>query len=203
MGFVPNYQPILLCCMHLIDDLSQSIDDGNITAGVFVDLAKAFHTVNHTIVLNKLQHYGIRGVALKWFESYLLSRKQFVVVNKACSGIAQVQCGVPSSSSFAAYSCDGSVARRATSLIFSVHTDLSAEMAMASSSDESTESKSACTVLSHEDFGRPLGRLHSTGTLAIKRPRTSERSGIRMICPRRERRLLWMMADRGRAPVRR
>ena len=69
-----------------------------ITAGVFVDLAKAFDTVNHTILLSKLQHYGIRGIALKWFESYLLGRKQFVVVNKACSGIAQVRCGVPQGS---------------------------------------------------------------------------------------------------------
>ena len=74
-------------------------------------------------------------------------------------------------------------------------------MAMASSSEESTESKSACTNLIHEDFGRPLGRLHSTGILAIRRPRTSECSGILMIYPRRERRLLWMMADRGGSPV--
>ena len=89
---------IAVALLHLIDDLSQSIDDGKITAGVFVDLAKAFDTVNHAILLNKLQHYGIRGITLKWFESYLLDRKQFVVVNKACSGIAQVRCGVPQGS---------------------------------------------------------------------------------------------------------
>ena len=82
-----------LALLHLNNDLSQSIDDGKITAGVIVDLAKAFDMVNHTILLSKLQHYGIygiRGIALKWFESYLLDRKQFVVVNKACFGIAQV-----------------------------------------------------------------------------------------------------------------
>ena len=96
-GFRPKLSTNL-ALLHLIDDLSQSIDDGKITAGVFVDLAKAFDTVNHTILLSKLQHYGIRGITLKWFESYLLDRKQFVVVNKTCSGIAQVRCGVPQGS---------------------------------------------------------------------------------------------------------
>ena len=79
--------------------------------------------------------------------------------------------------SFAAYSCAqcaGSVARRATLLIFSRHIVLSTEIVMASSSKTSMVSKSACTVLSHEDLGRPLGCFHSTGTLATRRLRTSE-----------------------------
>ena len=108
-----------------------------------------------------------------------------------------------SSSSFAAYSCSGSVARRAISSILSRHIVRSTDIVMASSSETLTVSKSACTILIHEDLGRPLGCFHSTGTLVTRRLRTSEPSGIRIIWPKRERRLLWMMVDRSRAPVRR
>ena len=107
------------------------------------------------------------------------------------------------SSSYAAYSCVGSVARRATSLIFSLHKDLSTEIAMASFIETSMASKCARTILSHDDFSRPLGRLQSTVSLATMRLRTSKLSGIRIIWPKRERCLLWMIVDRGRAPVRR
>ena len=84
--------------IHLYDKLSTAIDNNELTIGVFIDLSKAFDTVNHEILLAKLQHYGIRGVPLKWFENYLLERKQFVVYNGHCSSSKQVKCGVPQGS---------------------------------------------------------------------------------------------------------
>ena len=62
--------------------------------GVFIDLSKAFNTVNHEILLAKLQHYRIRGTPLKWFESYLSGREQFVNFNGYSSFYKLVKCGV-------------------------------------------------------------------------------------------------------------
>ena len=58
----------------IIDKLIKSIDKGEHVIGVFLDFSKAFDIVDHDILLSKLYHYGIRGVALKWFESYLSGR---------------------------------------------------------------------------------------------------------------------------------
>ena len=62
---------------YVVNKLSQAIDDKNISIGVFLDLSKAFDTVNHEILLRKLEHYGIREIALDLFKSYLSNRKQF------------------------------------------------------------------------------------------------------------------------------
>ena len=66
--------------------------------GIFIDLKKAFDTVNHTILLTKLNHYGIRGVVLDWFKSYLSQREQFVNVNGHNSLSLPMTCGVPQGS---------------------------------------------------------------------------------------------------------
>ena len=58
----------------------------------------AFDTVNHDILLAKLEHYGIRGTASDWFESYLMDRKQYVSVNGSTSNYLSVTCGVPQGS---------------------------------------------------------------------------------------------------------
>ena len=66
--------------------------------GVFIDLSRAFDTVDHNILLEKLEHHGIRGLALNWFRSYLSNRQQYVEFNSLCSSRQQIRCGVPQGS---------------------------------------------------------------------------------------------------------
>ena len=73
----------------------KALDDDNYACGIFVDLHKAFDTVDHNILLSKLCHYGIRGLTNKWFESYLANRKQFVSINGFASSTSSIASGVP------------------------------------------------------------------------------------------------------------
>ena len=66
--------------------------------GTFVDLQKAFDTVNHKILLQKLEHYGVRSTALNCLQSYLTGRSQYVTVNGHGSGCKPITCGVPQGS---------------------------------------------------------------------------------------------------------
>ena len=62
----------------LYNKISSAIDNNEVTVGIYIDLSKPFDTVNHQILLDKLQQYGIRGIAFDWFSDDLKNRQQFV-----------------------------------------------------------------------------------------------------------------------------
>ena len=96
-GFRKNNSTIF-ALLQITEKIRETIDKGKFGCGIFIDLRKAFDTVNHKILLQKLDHYGIRGSALSWFESYLDNRKQYVYVNGESSDLKIISCGVPQGS---------------------------------------------------------------------------------------------------------
>ena len=84
--------------IEITEKIRKALDSGKFACGIFVDLQKAFDTVNHEILLNKLQHYGIRGTSNAWFKSYLNNRKQLVALNGIESETQFMKHGVPQGS---------------------------------------------------------------------------------------------------------
>ena len=88
--------------MHALLDITNSalnnIENKLYTGLVFLDLTKAFDTVNHSILLYKLEHYGIRGIVNKFFGSFLTNRNQYVTINKTNSSLKSIDIGVPQGS---------------------------------------------------------------------------------------------------------
>ena len=84
--------------VSLTEAIKNSLNNRKFGCGIFINLQKAFDTVNHHILLMELEHYGIRGTSLDWFESYLSDRKQCVSVNGSHSCYLNVTCGVPQGS---------------------------------------------------------------------------------------------------------
>ena len=77
------------------DNWAFNIDRGNVNVVVFLDLKKAFDTVDHDILLSKTNLYGIQGIALDWSRSYLTNRTQRSLVNGSLPRICSLKCGVP------------------------------------------------------------------------------------------------------------
>lgn len=83
---------------EFIDDASTALEARKHTMGVFLDLSKAFDTIDHSILINKLEWYGIRGIALDWFKNYLHGRTQYVQFKTEKSNTLSIPCGVPQGS---------------------------------------------------------------------------------------------------------
>ena len=81
-----------------IDHITEALDNKKHVIGLFLDLRKAFDTVDKSILLNKLHHYGIRGTALEWFNSYLSNRCQMVKISDTTSSKLPITIGVPQGS---------------------------------------------------------------------------------------------------------
>ena len=69
------------CLVDLIDEITKALDEENYAISILLDLSKVFDTVNYSILLSKLEVYGIRDIENQWFRSYLNKRKQKVFVN--------------------------------------------------------------------------------------------------------------------------
>ena len=80
--------------ISLTESIKNSVDKGKFGYGIFLDLQKAFDTVNHKILLVKLKHYGIKGNVFNWFKSYLTEHQQYVVVNGHMSDPLPTTCDV-------------------------------------------------------------------------------------------------------------
>ena len=78
-----------------MNKIQSNMDKGMFSCGVFIDLQKAFYTVNHSILLHKLSHYGIHGIVNDWLSSYLSNRIQTTLVGPQVSRKESPLCGIP------------------------------------------------------------------------------------------------------------
>ena len=79
-------------------DIARNFDNGRFTLGVFIDLSKAFDTVDHQILLNKLKHYGVNEKTLAWLQSYLFQRKPYIENINDIKYLLEINCRVPQGS---------------------------------------------------------------------------------------------------------
>lgn len=124
-----------LAVINSVNDIISSIDDNKINCSIFLDLAKAFNSVNHTILLDKLDKYGVRGIALQLIENYLNNRIQRTIINSHVSKNLPINVGVPQGS------CLGP-------LLFLIYVN---DMHLCTKLKLQLFADDACLSLSHED----------------------------------------------------
>lgn len=96
-GFRHNHSTTL-AVLDIQDKVTSALENRQSSVGIFLDLSKAFDSIDHSILIDKLNHYGIRGHALELFKSYLTNRKQFVVMQNQRSNLEDIHYGVPQGS---------------------------------------------------------------------------------------------------------
>ena len=87
-----------LASLEILDIIGKDLDNGQLLIGVFFYLSKACDTLDHTILLDKLLHYGIKGTELAWSKIYLTNRTQFVNYDGTNSCTLSITTGVPQGS---------------------------------------------------------------------------------------------------------
>ena len=85
----------LMALLELTENMTTALDHKKCTIGVFIDLKKAFDTIDHYLLLGTLEAYGIRGMANEWLKSYLHNILQYVSIEDSNSDLLNVICGVP------------------------------------------------------------------------------------------------------------
>ena len=89
---------VVTCLLNSTDDWYVNMDNGRYTANIFINLKKAFDTVDHDILLTKFAKYGVESLERTWFTSYLTNRKQLCKVNGVCSNTKDIRYVVPQGS---------------------------------------------------------------------------------------------------------
>ena len=87
-----------LATVELMDRIISALNDKRLPISIFMDLSKAFDTLDHAILLEKLRYHGISGTSLDWFRSYISNRKQYVEIDNERSPCLNIKTGVPQGS---------------------------------------------------------------------------------------------------------
>ena len=96
-GFQPNHSTEQ-ATLELTDRITSAMDNNDVPISIFLDLSKAFDTINHAILLTKLEHYGVKGIPLQLLKKYLTNRKQYVKFHDVNSNVLPINTGAPQGS---------------------------------------------------------------------------------------------------------